>query len=243
MRSIQRIRHSASRAGVMSAALLAACSSTVAGSDPMPEPSALTVEQREDKHPILAAVDGDGRAFSTYWHGTDDLGYRMIITLENPSTGERGQLRIAAIQETGVTEVSTTGDFGEGTWSDAGLPEGTEPPANIIGNYKEWLDFWSAAAQDPANAQHLQPPPPDVAVQDAMCVGVCNTIKGASCNFKDWRGTLLCNLVGLFVCDGFCNYVPSELSCFVTEDGGCVRETCCQQFYGCYTYDISGCPY
>jgi hypothetical protein len=242
MRSIQRLRTCAAAASMLAAPLVVACSSTVTG-EPMPDPSALTVEHQEDKLPILAAVDGDGRVFSTYWHGTDDVGYRMIIKLENPRTGEHGQLRVGAIEATGVTEMSAIGDFGEWTWSDEGLPDGSQPPDDQMAPYKPWLDFWSTAAKDPANAQYLSPPPPDIATQDAMCVGVCNTIKGASCLFKNPAGVLLCNLVGLYVCDAFCNYTPSELACFVTDDGGCVQETCCQDFYGCYTNPISGCPF
>jgi hypothetical protein len=243
MRSIQRIRYCVTAATLIAAPLVAGCTSTVT-SEPMPSPSALKVEHREDHMPVLAAVDGDGRVFSTYWHGTDDQGYRMIIKLENPATGEHGQLRVAAIEETGVTQMSALGDFGEWTWSDEGLPGGSKPPDDQMAAYQPWLDFWTTTAKDPDHAQYLMPPSQgDIAAQDAMCVGVCNTIKGASCLFKNPAGLLLCNLVGLYVCDAFCNYTPSELACFVTEDGGCVQETCCQEFYGCSTNPISGCPF
>lgn len=242
MRSNQRIRLHIP--GAIAAGLLAACSNTVGGSDPMPEPSALTIEHIEDPFPSLAAVDGKGRVYSTYWNGSDDIGHRMVVTVENPATSERGQLRIAAIEETGVTEISVTGDFGEGTWSDEGKAEGAEPPEDLLAPYQAWLDHWTAAARDPAHAEYLHPPDQgDAQLQNAICVGVCGTIKSASCNFKNVYGRLLCELAGVFVCAEFCSHTDGELSCFVTDDGGCVRETCCQPFYGCYTYDISGCPY
>jgi hypothetical protein len=223
--------------------LLSACS-TVGGDDPLPDPSALTVEHRKDGPPVLAAVDGEGQVFSTYWHGADDLGYRMVVTLQNPSTGERGQLRMAVTEETGETEYSVIGDYGQGTWSDRELPAGSEPPAKLVGDFTPWLDFWRAAAEDEAHAVYLQPPDDGISLQNPLCTGACGVVTSSSCNYiSHTGGKILCQLIGVFVCEGFCNHTPSQLACFVTDDGACRWETCCQETFGCHTRPIEGsCP-
>jgi hypothetical protein len=255
MRSIERSRFCVPWARVLTGILLAAssasCSTSVSGDESIPEPAGMTVKHEIGKTPLLVAVDGEGQAFSTYWHGTDDLGNRMIITVENPDSGEKGQYYLRASAETGVTEISTMGDFGEGTWSDEGLEPGAEPPVEIVGAYEPWFDFWTQKAKDPFHARHLKMemarPDGDVSLQsNPVCSAVCGIVKGSACNFKNAKATFLCNLVGYFVCEGFCaiDLADSEIACYVTDDGyGCVQETCCQTHYGCWTTPISGCPY
>jgi hypothetical protein len=253
MRTTERIRSCVPWAsiviGMLLAAFGAACSTSVTGDDSMPEPAELTVKHETEKTPLLVAVDADEQAYSTYWHGTDDLGNRMIITLEDPDSGRKGQFYLRASAETGVTEMSTIGDFGEGTWSDEGLEPGAEPPDEIVGAYQPWFDFWTEKAADPLHARYLEMtrPADDAALQsNPVCSAVCGIVKGSACNFKNAKAALLCNLVGYFVCEGFCaiDLADSELACYVTDDGyGCVQETCCQTNYGCWTNPISGCPY
>jgi hypothetical protein len=253
MRSIERIRSCVPWASMLTGLLLAvsstSCSTSVTGDDPMPEPAELTVEHEMDKTPLLVAVDAEGHAYSTYWHGSDDLGNRMVITLDDPRSGKKGQFYLRADAETGVTEMSSIGDFGEGTWSDEGLEPGAEPPDEVIGAYQPWFDFWTAKAKEPLHARYLQQAKHDVRLQQStspVCSKVCGIVSGGSCRFSDWRANILCTLVGAFVCEVFCaiDLPENEIACYVTDDGyGCVQETCCQTNWGCWTTPISGCPY
>jgi hypothetical protein len=36
---------------------------------------------------------------------------------------------------------------------------------------------------------------------------------------------------------------PKGMTCWTTTSGQCVRQTCCQPSWGCYTTNVRGCPY
>ena len=214
--------------------------------DPAPEPGALVVEHRSDPVPMLAAVDEEGRAHSTFWSAADESSERVVVTLEDPGTGQHGQLHSRTDVESGITEVNVTGDFGEGTWSSEGLADDAAPPESLVGRFQPWLEFWNQTMADPAHAAHVSGSADrdlEVAPQDLACKLVCGMITYGSCKLIKHPGALAaCHIIGNYECDSMFCTTSTSFECMVYTSGQCVRETSCQSIYGCQTTNVRGCP-
>jgi len=226
--------------------------SVAAGRPEAPPSDDLKVERQEaNGTPILAAVNARGETVATYERSSSASGLAVVIRLRaNGVTTSTFEIRLDPKNGQGV--ITTNGQIGDGSFAmekDSGEAQLSEAARSV----EPWSELFATALNEPESSNHIaKASPAPVAAEGhegdesrgLVCASICGVVASASCKWKTWYGLVICTVGGTYVCDGVCADVPKgQMACFTSRSGQCVRQTCCQPIWGCYTTNVRGCPY